>query len=105
MMTVTESTIPVGDTGKLLDAVTVEQGDGTAAEREAVVVTDPENNDARANVVQSEADVDQYAALVHLDENMSELLKNIMMEMRLLNARFEEAFRTNIRTGDQSNET
>ena len=46
-MTVTEGNLPVGETGEKLDTTKVTQTDGSVVHREAVVVADPENNDAR----------------------------------------------------------
>ena len=63
-MAVTEGTLPVGDTGKNLDTTVVEQTDGTEAHREAVILTDPEDNDARAKIT-DEASRQNYGLVVH----------------------------------------
>ncbi len=63
-MSVTEGNINVGDTGKKLDTVVVEQTDGTEAHREAVVITDPEKLEARAGVAEDVAVKYEYAARV-----------------------------------------
>lgn len=49
-MAVTEGNIAVGGTDKLLDTTEVVQDSGRVTHREAVVLTDPENNDARVSV-------------------------------------------------------
>lgn len=52
----TESNLPIGKpTGKVLDTTQVTQTDGTVAEREAVVITDPENLGNRARVTDQQA--------------------------------------------------
>ena len=99
-MTVKEGFLPVGLSNKNLDTAIIEQADGTKAHRESVVITDPENTDARVTIAKSKADHSEYALLAQHDTNSDEILTNILNEMRLLNMRFEEAFRTGISQGD-----
>jgi len=99
MNELTPGSIPVGDTGKNLDTTVVTTTEGDV-HREAVFVADPTNPDARANVVQSHADLEDFALLVKSDDGVTDLMQGILFELKLLNVRFEEAFRTNITDGD-----
>ena len=48
----------------------------------------------------SKQDREDSAILVHTDDNNKELFTTMIRQFKLLNARFEEAFRTNISKED-----
>jgi len=49
-MSIEEGQLPVGNSGEYLDTTVVTQDSGVETHREAVVITDPEDNDARLKV-------------------------------------------------------
>jgi len=104
-MAVNESFLPVGVSGERLDTAELTNSQGIKVHREMVVNASPTDFDARqevdpipeaARVILYDAD-GNYALEV---KNNDEVLTNILNEMRLLNARFEEAFRTAIKRKD-----
>ena len=98
-MAVEEGFLPVGISGKNLDTTVVTQDSGTETHREAVFIADPEDVDARLAVAKDKQD--DYAIKVKSDTSTSdETLQSINMQLTLLNARFEEAFRTGITLED-----
>jgi hypothetical protein len=103
-MAVVESFVEVGGTDAVLDTTLVTQEDGTEADREGVFIGDPETTAARAKVKNEPISSDDYALAVRQPANANarthEILDNILLEMKLLNARFEEAFDTAINKGD-----
>jgi hypothetical protein len=84
---VVESTLPVGDTGELLDTVKVTQADGTIADREMVSIGDAANAEARANVIPSTEVAETYNLLTRSlgDKEMVDLFNNIFTELRIMN--------------------
>lgn len=85
-----ESTLPVGDTGRLLDTTLVTHKDGTEADREGVFVGDPTDAQARQAVVK-DLDGDGYSAAVYsrrlddismtltrIEQNQTELLTRLI---------------------------
>ena len=103
-MAVTEGKIHVGGTLEDLDTTVVTQTDESLAHREMVSIGDPETLGARAAVTDGPFASDKYAVAVRQPANANarthEILDNILLEMKLLNARFEEAFDTAIKIGD-----
>lgn len=85
MVDLVEGFLPVGVSGKNLDTTVVTRADGTKVHREAVVLTDPADNDARANVVATESD--QYSSLVFSHElpRLVGLMRDLLHEQRLTN--------------------
>ena len=51
---------------------------------------------SNSNTVKSKQDTSDAAILVHTDDNNKEYFAELVQQAKLLNARFEEAFRTNI---------
>ena len=81
-----EGRIEVGSTGKDLDSTIITQADGAQAYREAVVIADPANNDARVALV--DARLYEGKALPVVDaqnDSMIQLLQEIRDEMRITN--------------------
>jgi len=66
-MAVTEGKILVGGTQDHLDTTEVTQTDGTVAQREAVVVADPETLAARAKVTNADDEEALIAILLALE--------------------------------------
>ena len=95
-MAVKEALIQVGVKDKFLDAVEVEQSDGTPALREAVVQTDAEDFDARVNVRKIDQ-ISDYAGIVkdhqlaQIADTMRELLVVQKGMLKLLEAAFEDS--------------
>ncbi len=93
-MAVEEGILPVGDTGENLDTTIIEQTDGTPAHREVIVNADPEDNDARQNIVQPDT-TEFYAArtidhqLAGIAEILNETLKTQKRTLKLLETAFE----------------
>jgi len=52
------------------------------------------------NTVVSNQDNNDAAVVVRTDDNNPELFNRIILQLRLLNTRFEEAFRTNVKRKD-----
>ena len=95
-MAVDEGTLKVGGTIDLLDTAIVTQSDGsTKAHREAVVVSDPKDNDARQNIRQLDQ-FDEYGALVtdrklvEVRLVLDEILETQKSMLRLMERVFEE---------------
>ena len=84
-MATTEGSIVAGTTGKLLDTTIVEQDSGLDTHREAVVLTDPEDNDARANVLLKDH---KYASNVYSVDatRTNQLLGEVLKELQISNA-------------------
>ena len=86
---VNESFLPVGVSGEKLDTTTVTQTDGKTTHREAVVITDPEDLDARVSIKQ----IDGVYYLPVTDTQMfsyqqgiqEEILQNILGELKVMN--------------------
>lgn len=83
-MTATEGKLPVGESGEDLDTTIVEQTDGSLTHREAIVLTDPEDNDARASVTAGVPELAAYGGTVHdpMIESIDITLKHILEELR-----------------------
>lgn len=86
---VTEGLLPVGTTLKNLDTTIVEQTDGTPAHREAVVIADPVDNDARVSLVAVDGEykvpVVDSAGNLHAQTAQEELLQKIVGELKVMN--------------------
>jgi hypothetical protein len=101
-MAVTEGSVKAGTDGKALDTTTVTQTAGATAHREAVAITDPETLAARAAVLDEFPQRGAYGLVVRSasDNANDEVFAAILFELKLLNARFEEAFLTGLNTKD-----
>jgi len=95
-MSVEEGTLPVGDTGEFLATTIVTNSDGVEVHREEIIVTDPSDLDARANVRKIDQVID-YGAIVHSHElvkltmRMDELIMIQRCTLKLLAAAFEDS--------------
>ena len=88
------------------DATEITQSDVNShkVNRISHTIGDPDTAAARARVTNEPFATDEYALAVRqsgaADIAIRELLSDILIEMKLLNSRFEEAFETNINRGD-----
>lgn len=95
-MTVKEGALPVGDTGEFLATTIVTNSAGVEVHREEVVVTDPSDLEARANVRKIDQ-VTDYGAIVHSHElvkltaQMDELIMIQRCTLKLLAVAFEDS--------------
>ena len=69
----------------------------------SAVITDPIDSSHKLRLVLSHKDRSEYVVPVSVDTNDREVLDAILHQLRLLNTRFEEAFRTGITTKDTDN--
>jgi len=108
-MTVTEGTLPVGDTGENLDTAQVLQTDGTVVHREGVFIGDAENVDARVGVKKASPflskenkDKQTYAAGVTDQrlEFVTDTLVDILTELRVMNLHLQQGSDEEIHEGD-----
>lgn len=90
-MSVTEGNIQVQETGEYLDTTKVTQTDDTVVHREAVVIADPEDIDARANVLAADG---MYGENVFSHEliRVSGLLRELIEQQKLTNTYLRDMF-------------
>lgn len=92
----TEGAIPVTGTDFKLDTTRVTQTDGTIADREAVIIADPDDNDARISleivddvyrlpVSNLAALAELVAGNLHIQTAQEELLQKIVGELKVMN--------------------